>query len=196
MLSYSNSTSVTGQIKASRFPVARDFLRGFSSGVSKIVQTAKSRSTGSALMPTGSIHTHTHILLLPYSWWSCPGLIPLFSPSQHKHAHRSWPLCCFQTEAENAPQFPSLPHAFSLRKTLIYVLQYLSSNWALACLQQHDSSVGSVGTAPLRHANMSGKPEGEDFGMERRTWSKKRRGAKVHSLHFYLITGEKVEEKR
>lgn len=90
------------------------------------------------------------------------------------------------------------PNAFSLKKKKTHWFMNCNiyhKTWVLACLQQHDSSLGCVGTAPQRHANMSGKPEGEDLKMERSTWSKKQRGAKVHCVHFYLITVEKVEEK-
>lgn len=56
---------------------------------------------------------------------------------------------------------------------------------ALACSQRHYSSGVSVGTAPKRHANMSGKLEGEDLGLER--WNMIQEMEGIKSSTFFIL---------
>lgn len=69
---------------------------------------------------------------------------------------------------------------------------------ALACSQRHYSSGVSVGTAPKRHANMSGKLEGEDLGSEERNMIQEMEGIKsslyIFSYCEFDFSVEKVEK--
>lgn len=130
---------------------------------------------------------------------SLPGCLAWLETPSSIHMQRPRPHCFAQNWSWRSRQLCVL---------LCPKLSCLGKYWFMNCNIYHNTallhacsnmihSLGSYGTAQQRSANMSGKPEGEYFGTERRTWSKKPSGAKVHPVHFCLIAVEtKIGRKR
>ena len=177
------------------------FVLFVESGVTKIVWAVKNRSINSTITRQCTpLHTPgSPSLSVVVLTWSL--LLSFSHTHTHTHTLRSRPLLSLSNWSWDALQLSVLPRpdALFLRKTLdlwIAIFIIKPSSRMLCSNMIHPWAV-----LGLHHRCMPiclGKPEGEDFGMERRTWSKKQKGSKssVRAVLFGKSWRKKIIQSR